>query len=73
MRYNPALEDVLGEFNPVLGFHKIEIKNHNDYSTILHEMGHMLGLQDLDMNNDPWTHISLIGYHNDKRLHYQDI
>ena len=73
IRYNPALKDALGEFNPVPGFHKIEIKKHNDYSTILHEMGHMLGLQDLDMNNDPWTHISLMGYHDDGRLHYQDI
>ena len=73
IRYNPALKDALGEFNPVPGFHKIEIKKHDDYSTILHEMGHMLGLQDLDMNNDPWTHISLMGYHDDGRLHYQDI
>ena len=73
IRYNPALKDALGEFNPVPGFHKIEIKKHDDYSTILHEMGHMLGLQDLDMNNDPWTHISLMGYLDDGRLHYQDI
>ena len=73
IRYNPALKDVLWEFNPVPGFHKIETKYHDDYSTILHKMVHMLGLQDLDMNNDPWTHISLMGYHDDERLHYQDI
>ncbi len=73
IRYNPALKDALGEFNPVPGFHKIEIKNHDDYSTILHEMGHMLGLQDLDMNNDPWTHISLMGYKKGDKLCYQDI
>ena len=52
---------------------KLKIKIYNDYDTILHEFGHMLGLQDLDMNNDPATHISLMGYAGKDELLYQDI
>jgi len=73
IRYNPSLSGAKGKFNPVPLFHWIEIKYLNDYNTILHEFGHMIGLQDLDMNNDPWTHISLMGYAGDDRMHYQDI
>ncbi len=74
IRYDPALSDgLLGEFNPVPLFHEIKIKRYNDYDTILHEFGHMIGLQDLDMNNSSYTHISLMGYAGDDLLHYQDI
>ena len=73
IRYNPSLSDALGLFNPIPLFHQIEIKYYNDYDTIMHEFGHMIGLQDLDMNNNPWTHISLMGYAGDDKLHYQDI
>ncbi len=72
VRYNPTLEGYDGLFNPIPGFHQIEIKEYNDYSTIMHEFGHMLGLQDLD-NIDSRTHISLMGYKTNGRLHYQDI
>ena len=74
IRFNPSLEDgTLGQFNPNPLSHEIEIKIYNDYDTILHEFGHMLGLQDLDMNNDPATHISLMGYAGKDELLYQDI
>lgn len=73
VRYNPALSDALGRFNPVPLFYQIEIKKHNDYDTIMHEFGHMIGLQDLNLNNDPWTHIALMGYAGNDKLHYQDI
>ena len=73
IRYSPSLSGAIGQFNPVPLLHEIKIKYYNDYDTIMHELGHMIGLQDLDMNNDPWTHISLMGYAGDDDLHYQDI
>ena len=73
IRYSPSLSGVLGRFNPIPLHHEIEIKYYNDYDTIMHEFGHMIGLQDLDMNNNPYTHISLMGYKSDNKLHYQDI
>ena len=73
IRYYPSLSGALGQFNPVPLFHEIRIKEFNDYNTIMHEFGHMIGLQDLDMNNNPWTHISLMGYAGDYDLHYQDM
>ncbi len=74
IRYNPNLDsNVAGQFNPIPLFHEIEIKRYNDYDTIMHEFGHMIGLQDLDLNNSPGTHISLMGYNSDDILHYQDI
>ena len=73
IRYFPSLSGAKGKFNPVPLFHEIKIKYYNDYDTIMHEFGHMIGLQDLDMNNNPWTHISLMGYAGDDDLHYQDI
>lgn len=74
IRYNPNLDsNVAGQFNPIPLFHEIEIKRYNDYDTIMYEFGHMIGLQDLDLNNSPGTHISLMGYNSDDILHYQDI
>lgn len=73
VRYNPALSGALGKFNPVPLFYQIEIKKHNDYNTIMHEFGHMIGLQDLDLNNETRTHIALMGYAGNGELHYQDI
>ncbi len=73
IRYSPSLCGAIGQFNPIPLLHEIKIKYYDDYDTIMHELGHMIGLQDLDMNNDPWTHISLMGYAGDDDLHYQDI
>ena len=73
VRYSPSLNEFLGRFNPIPLHHEIEIKYFDDYDTIMHEFGHMIGLQDLDMNNNPYTHISLMGYNSDNKLHYQDI
>lgn len=75
IRYNPSLSGALGKLNPIPLFHWIEIKNSNDRKTILHEFGHMIGLQDLDMLKDQvdWLHISLMGYAGNDKMHYQDI
>lgn len=74
IRYFPSLSGATGKFNPVPLLHEIKIKYYTDYDTIMHEFGHMIGLQDLDMNNNPWTHISLMGYvRTNVGLHYQDI
>ena len=73
VRYNPSLS-VSGRFTPVINFYSIEIKNINDYSTVLHEFGHLLGLQDLDMQNDVPVHDALMGYGlGSEEMHYQDI
>ena len=73
IRYSPSLSGCLGRFMPIPLYYEIEIKIFTDYDTIMHEFGHMIGLQDLDMNNSPYTHISLMGYNGDNKLHYQDI
>lgn len=75
IRYNPSLGGgLLGEFIPVPYDYHIDIKYYSGFETILHEFGHLLGLQDLDMNNSPFVHSVLMGYdRGGSGLHYQDI
>ena len=73
VRYNPNLENVRGQFFPVPFHYRLELKEYHDYGICLHEFGHMLGLQDLDLQNDPWTHKSLMGYNGIYRMTYHDI
>ena len=76
IKYNPSLDDgCLGIFYPIPAMYNIQIKEIADTATVLHELGHLLGLQDLDRNNSmPYPHHTLMGYgaKND-HLHYQDI
>ena len=74
IKYTPDLDPhLLGEFYPVPLYYRMDIKYIDDFSTILHEFGHMLGLQDLDNNNMHYNHTSLMGYKSDGEMHYQDI
>ncbi len=71
VRYDPTLSN-RGKFNPV--FYEIRLKSY-DVNTAAHEFGHMLGLQDLDMNRDH-VHTVLMGYNKQPygdQLQYQDI
>ncbi len=72
--YEPNLPaGISGRFTPIPIGYKIEIKRYQTTSTILHEMGHLLGLQDLDMNRQS-VHNARMGYARDSQLlHYQDI
>lgn len=77
--FNPELENKRGEFIPVPFFHRISLKYNDNtewnFYTAVHELGHLLGLQDLDMNiTDNPIHNSLMGYGNNrKKLTYHDI
>lgn len=74
IKYDPNLTGCSGKFNPVPLVHWIKIKSITGYNTMLHEFGHMIGLQDLDLNNNPGTHVSLMGYaRGNTGMHYQDI
>ncbi len=72
--YNPSLSGLSGHFNPIPFHYKIEIKRYNAFDTILHELGHLLGLQDLDMNHSEYVHNALMGYGSGRNgLSYHDI
>ncbi|MCM1009068.1 MAG: InlB B-repeat-containing protein [Ruminococcus flavefaciens] len=75
IKYEPNLPaNVAGRFNPVPLLHQIEIKNFSSERTIKHELGHLLGLQDLDMNHEEKEHMVLMGYkYSTPYIHYQDI
>lgn len=74
IQYNPNLEDSNGKFTPIPLFYKIEIKNYSGERTIRHELGHLLGLQDLDRKHDVYDHAVLMGYkHFVPEIQYQDI
>ncbi len=71
--YNPNLKN-RGEFTPIPFGYKIEIRVYDTKQTIAHEFGHMLGLQDLDMNRDDYIHTALMGYGSPREdLSYHDI
>lgn len=62
---------VLGRFNPIPFNYWIKLREFTG-RTPLHEFGHMLGLQDLDMGDGPDVHDVLMGYTGEP-LQYQDI
>ena len=75
VRYYATLPDNdRGYYNPIPLFHEIKLRVFTD-RTPLHEFGHMLGLQDLDLNNDSFIHNVLMGYSGPPRsgMQYQDI
>jgi len=76
IRLNPNL-DVAGRFHPNPIAPRMYIRSYNYFTTMKHEFGHMLGLQDLDMRifgDNVNEHQVLMGYgQNSSVLHYQDI
>ncbi len=72
VKYGTLESGVLGKFNPAT----ITITlNEYTVSTVAHELGHFIGLQDLDYGRDNPVHTSLMGYRNssDMRISYHDI